>query len=370
MQRAFAEAEKASWLFTAPNPRVGALALKDGHVVGYGHHSGFGRAHAEEQALRDAGAWDAKKQRMVPGFADELYLSLEPCSSTQKKRPACVRWILEAGIRKVVVGAQDPNPVHAGRGLQQLREHGVEVVHLGLDAEFAQQNPAFLQFLHHPHRPWSLLKWAASVDGYTATKNGKSQWISNTDSRQETHVLRSLSQGVVIGRHTLQADQPRLSARLDGEDPIHQPTKVVVGGCDDVDASHPILQGAALRFWLQSEEPKCLPSWWTDLDHLLVMPSEEAGQVDLPRAVNVLRQEYGMHRILVEGGSTLHASFLQDALADAIVRYEAPVLFGGGLSAAQGLGVLTPQMAWRLQHEERLDLGDNLRRAFLLEPAE
>lgn len=367
MQRAFLEAARADWLFTAPNPRVGALAIKDGHVIGYGYYQAFGGAHAEERALHDAGAWDAENQCMKAGMVDEMVVTLEPCSShaKEKKRPRCSNFLLQAGVERLVVGSMDPNPLHQGTAYPALKEAGVEIVEMGLEDQFTAMNDAFLGSLHTPDLPWILLKWASSIDGRTATPSGTSQWITGPEARAEVHQLRNLSQGVLAGKGTVQLDQPRLTARDAQGAPNLACARLMVGCMQGLQANHPVLQDAAPRYWIE-KSTSTKPSWWSQEDHLVETTTTADGRLDLSTALRKCKTEYGLSRILVEGGSHLHASLLEAGLAHAIVRYEAPLLMFGGLAACEGMGVAQPQEGIHLIAEERRDLGADLRRAFLL----
>jgi diaminohydroxyphosphoribosylaminopyrimidine deaminase/5-amino-6-(5-phosphoribosylamino)uracil reductase len=369
LARAFQEAERAGWLLTAPNPRVGALALLDGHVVGHGHHAACGLAHAEEAALRDAGAWDEKSDRPIPGRVDEMIVSLEPCSSEGdgKRRRPCATLLLEAGVKRVVVGAGDPDPRHRGAGLAKLREAGVEVVEAREDAGFRAQNLAFLSSLAAPKRPFTVLKWAATLDGRTATRSMSSQWITGPAARAEVQRLRAVSDGVLVGPGTLAADQPRLDARTLSEDPLQrQPIRLFWGAARAATAGEGPGTVPGPRWWLESEER--LPSGADGDDRCLVIAAGSLGGLDPVAAMGRLHEE-GIRRILVEGGSRLQGRLLAAGMIDAVVRYEAPSLFGGGLGSLEGDGVEEPMQAWRLTAEERLDLGPDLRRAFLLDAA-
>ncbi|MGB0952164.1 MAG: bifunctional diaminohydroxyphosphoribosylaminopyrimidine deaminase/5-amino-6-(5-phosphoribosylamino)uracil reductase RibD [Planctomycetota bacterium] len=371
LRRAFREAERAGWLTTAPNPRVGALALRDGHVIGYGHHQVFGGAHAEENALRDAGAWNETTGRMEPGHVDEIIVTLEPCSARSggKKRTPCLEHLLQAGVKRVVVGATDPDARHQGKAFAAMEEQGIEVVHLEEDACFAAQNPAFLAALEHPKRPWTLLKWAASLDGYTATPDGTSQWITSEAARTEVHALRGCSHAVMAAKGTLQKDRPRLTARDAVQGLQRNTARILVDAFSSVQAGDPLLEDDVARYWIvdQEEAEAPSPSWWTDLDHRIAVPRGITGALVLEPGLEALRQEHGIQRILVEGGARLHGSLLQSSLADAILRYEAPLLMAGGHGSCVATGYATPQEGLHLIAEERADLGPDLRRAFLVQ---
>ncbi|MDP7062622.1 MAG: bifunctional diaminohydroxyphosphoribosylaminopyrimidine deaminase/5-amino-6-(5-phosphoribosylamino)uracil reductase RibD [Planctomycetota bacterium] len=366
LERAFAEADKAEWLWTAPNPRVGALALCDGHVVGYGSHQRFGQAHAEEAALQDAGAIDG--DCAIPGRVDEIIVSLEPCSArggTKKRRP-CLEWIIEAQVKRVVIGATDPDPRHQGASIKQLRAAGVEVICSNAQSRFEQQNPAFLSALSQSQRPWILLKWAASLDGRTATAHGVSQWITGSVAREEVHGLRAVSHGVMAGKRTVAIDNPHLTAR--NTTGICNPhlARVLVGALDTVRPGSALLADDCPRIWIEGNA-KQLPTWANEADRLVEVGQVAGGKLNVKEAMSRLKSDFGIHRLLVEGGARLHGNLLAAGLADAIVRYEAPLLLGGGLGSICGDGVEHPREGWHLGMEERQNLGDDLRRAFLIQ---
>jgi diaminohydroxyphosphoribosylaminopyrimidine deaminase/5-amino-6-(5-phosphoribosylamino)uracil reductase len=344
MQRAFAEAAKSDWLFTAPNPLVGAIALCGGHVVAYGHHQQFGQAHAEEMALQDCLQ------------ADELYVTLEPCSSKggAKKRASCVELISKSNVKRVVIGATDPDPRHAGRAIELLRQQGIEVELLNCDEQFAAQNPAFLSHLARKV-PFTIVKWASTADGFIASSSGKSKWISNPESRAEVHQLRSSSQAIAVAKGTVVADNPSLTAR-DVEHNILN-TKVLVGCANAVDNDFKILQDDMQRLWFDSDA--CSPSWSTDADSFHC-------QTDLVEIWVQLFEQYHLGRVFIEGGPRFIHSLIHLGLVHAIVKYEAPLLFGGGMSAIAADGFDSPQQAMRLEHELRRDHGGDLRRAWLI----
>lgn len=344
MQRAFAEAAKSDWLFTSPNPLVGAIALCDGHVVGYGHHHQFGQAHAEEMALAECPE------------ADELYVTLEPCCSSGKGkiRSACVDLILKSMVKRVIVGATDPNTRHAGRGFDLLREQGIEVVVLECDQQFAEQNHAFLAHLSRDV-PFTIVKWAATVDGFIAASKGKSRWISNQQSRAEVHRLRGASQAIAVAKGTVVADNPSLTAR-DVEHNILQ-TKLLIGCANSVTADSKLLQDDMQRLWFDSSD--CNPDWAGVNDNFYC-------QTELATIWQQLRQQHQINRVFVEGGPRFIHSLVHLGLVHAVVKYEAPLLLGGGLSAISGDGFESPQHALSLHHELRCDHGADLRRAWLI----
>jgi len=202
---------------------VGAVLVRDGRVVAEGFHAAYGQAHAEVAAMADARA------RGVDLAACTLVVTLEPCNH-QGRTPPCTRAVLDAGIRRVVIGSRDPNPDVAGCGAEVLRAAGIEVV-LGVEEQLCRDLIAdFLVWKTTP-RPYVLLKMAATLDGRTATRVGHSRWISSEASRAQVHWLRSRAGAVMVGGGTLRADDPRLTARLHGrEREGRQPLAVAVSG--------------------------------------------------------------------------------------------------------------------------------------------
>ena len=188
---------------TSPNPLVGCVVLDaDGQLVGDGYHRQAGEPHAEVMALRRAG------DRSQGGT---LYVTLEPCCH-HGRTPPCSEAVIAAGLQRVVIALDDPDPRVAGGGIAQLKAAGIEVTSGVRQAEAAQQNRAFLHRLR-TGRPWGLLKWAMSLDGRTALSNGASQWISSPPARSWVHQLRAGVDAVIIGGGTLRADNPLLTSR-------------------------------------------------------------------------------------------------------------------------------------------------------------
>jgi len=364
--RAQAEARKASWLFTAPNPRVGAIALQEGHVVGRGFHRVFGGPHAEEMALRDAGAWCEKSNQPLAGFVDEMMITLEPCckpTATKKRRP-CTDLLLEAGVRKVTFGLNDPNDSQTGAA-EKLNRAGVQVATLREDRSFRRLNPAFFRYLTCVNRPWIFLKWASSLDGKMATSGGVSQWITGQEARQEVHQLRAISDAILIGKTTLIEDDPSLTARITPPS-AKQPLRVLLDPPSTFPANAKILQGDAPRLWVLEDGPQKVGAW--PIEDAVVRVPRLSGNLCLTTLVEKLATEFSVRRLMVEGGAKVHGSFLAEGLVDAIVRYEAPFLLGGPRCAVDGPSFSSPQDALHLVSEETAPLGRDVRRALCVPP--
>jgi len=321
-----------------PNPLVGAVVLDaTGTVVGVGWHRHFGGPHAEVYALADAG------ERARGGT---LVVTLEPCCH-HGKTPPCTDAVLAAGVTRVVAAMADPFPRVAGGGLARLREAGV-VADVGVcEAEARRQNAAYLKLLA-TGRPWVHLKWAASLDGKTATRTGDSQWISGPESRRRVHELRGVVDAVVVGRGTVEADDPLLTARPPGP---RAATRVVLTASGRLPERCKLRDTArevpVLVFTAAGNEGR-LAGWAADGAEVLALPAGDGAL-----SVDDVLVELGRRRmthVLVEGGAAVHGAFLDAGAADELHVFVAPVLIGGAAApgSAGGRGVAKLAEALRL----------------------
>lgn len=327
MARALELAAKARGK-TAPNPMVGAVLVKGGQVIGEGYHRRAGDDHAEIVALKASGGGARNST---------LYVTLEPCCHVGRTGP-CADRIIAAGVKRVVVAMQDPDPRVRGRGARTLRAAGIDVTMGVLREQARQLNEEFVKF-HTVGQPFVTLKIAQSLDGRVATRTGDSQWITSAEARAYGHRLRAESDGVVVGMGTVRADNPTLTVRLvKGRNPF----RIVV-------ASH-------LRFPL-----RCKLVSANDDHRTIIASSEEEiqrysrrsrnhnltywsvlqtrdGLIDL---TDLLSQAsaFGLRSLLVEGGAKLATSFLKAGLVDKIVVMTAPKIIGDGIDAVGDLQV-------------------------------
>lgn len=308
-----------------PNPRVGCVLLSaDGTTLGEGWHRGAGTAHAEVAALA------AARERGADVRGATAVVTLEPCDHTGRTGP-CSRALLAAGVARVVVGVEDPNPV-AGGGAARLRAAGVEVVTGVLAGAGAEALGAWLPAVTRG-RPFVTLKLAASLDGRVAAPDGSSRWITSQVARRHAHGMRAEVGAIAVGTGTVLADDPSLTARTgDGSLVEHQPLRVVVGRRD-------VPVGARLRG-----------------------PGGELVHVRSHDPAVVLAELHGreVRHVLVEGGPTLAAAFLAAGLVDEVHAYVAPVLLGAGPAALGDVGVRTLGDAVRLETREVLPLGPDV----------
>jgi diaminohydroxyphosphoribosylaminopyrimidine deaminase/5-amino-6-(5-phosphoribosylamino)uracil reductase len=309
-----------------PNPPVGALVVRDGQVVGRGSHPFYGGPHAEVLALESAGAG---------ARGGTLVVTLEPCSSSGKT-PPCTGLVERSGVARVVVGAVDPDPRHAGAGLEFLRERGVEVV--GPVAEHRTEH-LLRRFRRHLalRRPFLICKWAMTLDGKLATRTGESRWISGEASRAIVHELRGRVDGILVGAGTVARDRPSLTARPEG--PLRA-LRIILDRGLRTPPDWPALCDGGPPILL-FHEPAASTSRKTRLNQAGARTvSAEAGDRFL---ISVLEQLHaqGTKRVLVEGGARILGLLNDQRLIDQVLVFVGPRLFGGALapSPLAGLGI-------------------------------
>jgi diaminohydroxyphosphoribosylaminopyrimidine deaminase/5-amino-6-(5-phosphoribosylamino)uracil reductase len=328
---------------TAPNPSVGAVLVKAGELIGEGHTQPVGGAHAEAMAIADCG------DRGHDPRGSTLFVTLEPCNH-HGRTPPCTDAILEAGIAKVVVGCLDPFPKMQGKSLTQLRAAGVEVV-LGVQAEACRALVrGFARALLH-HLPEVTCKVAMSLDGRIATDAGESQWITGPESREHGHGLRHHHDAIVVGRRTVEADDPRLSCRIaHGVDP----TPVVLDTELRIDAEARVLAGSRRAVVVCATDAPERP-----LNADVVRVPRGPGGVDIEQTLRALADR-GLHRVLIEGGGQVHRSLLDAQLVDTLMVYVGGVVVPGGRSWIGGAPLGALGDALRLQAPEVAALGPDV----------
>jgi diaminohydroxyphosphoribosylaminopyrimidine deaminase / 5-amino-6-(5-phosphoribosylamino)uracil reductase len=334
----------------SPNPRVGAVIVKDGVVLAEGFHARFGGPHAEADAL----------SRLEPGAAggSTLYVNLEPCGH-EGKTPPCTDAIIRSGIRRVVIGVPDPNPLVAGSGIRRLRRAGLDVETGVVKEECERLNEAFFKFITRK-KPFVTLKIAQTLDGKIAARNGLSKWITGEASRKWVHRLRAESDAVLIGIGTALADDPELTARgarwgrprrivLDSRARIPLKSRLMSGPDPEktVIAAAPDVSGARMKSLLNRGV-----TVWT-------VRRGADGRLDLGFLLGKAAGE-GVTSLLVEGGKEVFTSFLGSGLVDKVIVFTAPKLFGEGLNAFGDLGVEKPEGAVAFRSVRWRRLGGDL----------
>lgn len=320
--------------YTSPNPMVGAVIVNDGEIVGRGYHQSAGKAHAEVIAIEDAGA--ASKNAT-------LYVTLEPCNHTGRT-PPCTERILEAGIKRVVVAMQDPNPHVKGGGMQYLSDHDVDITPGILEAEAQRLNEVFVKFIR-TKRPFVILKCAATLDGQMASRTGDSKWVTGTKARQHVHRLRHAVDAIMVGIGTIKMDDPRLTTRIDnrsGRDPV----RIVLDTHLSVPENAKVVQQRSRADTLVvTGEVSAIPALAKKKAFL-----EEAGVRVMEAAVNedgidlealmIALGKRDITSLLIEGGGQVIASSLAAGIVDKIAFFYAPKIYGGndGVSICNAKG--------------------------------
>ncbi|MCK8823610.1 bifunctional diaminohydroxyphosphoribosylaminopyrimidine deaminase/5-amino-6-(5-phosphoribosylamino)uracil reductase RibD [Fuchsiella alkaliacetigena] len=337
---------------TSPNPMVGAVIVKDNEIIGQGYHQAAGEAHAEVNALAEAGA---------EAQGATVYVNLEPCSH-QGRTPPCTEALIEAQVSRVVVAMQDPNPQVAGRGLDALQAAGIEV-ESGLLAEEAKQlNEAFIKYITTGY-PFVISKGAMTLDGKIATRTGDSKWISCEQSRQYTHYLRDEVDAILVGIGTVLADDPRLTARLpdrEGRDPLRivlDSTLKIPEQCNLVtqesSAKTVVVTTAASSF----QKRMALKEQGVEIWQL----GDCQGAIDLEALLVELGKREIM-QLLIEGGSEVNYSFLAGGLVDKLMYFIAPKLIGGreAVSIVGGRGIEKIEQGINIDKLQVEQLGEDL----------
>jgi diaminohydroxyphosphoribosylaminopyrimidine deaminase/5-amino-6-(5-phosphoribosylamino)uracil reductase len=375
MRRAIRLAKRG---FPAPNPHVGAVIVKDGVLVGEGFHPYKGAPHAEVYALQQAG----ERARGAT-----LYVTLEPCCH-YGFTPPCTNAIREAGIARVVVGMLDPNPEVNGKGVEQLREAGVQVEILSPDIPAEAKlidaleavNRIYLYWRRH-NRPFITLKAAMSLDGKIATHTGDSKWITGTRARGMAHRLRAEHQAVLVGVETVIRDRPRLTARVRGV--RNQPLRVVLDaqvrlsrwrrkprempilntwrGLQDLPT---IVFYKGLPYYPDGKQLHKAARWLEELGVFtepIYSNPEDPYRVNVREVVDYLWHIREVRSILVEGGGQVAASFLEAKLANRIAYFYSPKLIGGvdARTALEGLGVAEVARAPRVVNITHRKFGED-----------
>ena len=331
---------------TRPNPVVGALLVRGGRVLARGYHRRAGLPHAEIEALSRKG---------VRTQGATLYVTLDPCCHQGRTGP-CTDAILAAGIRRVVVGCCDENPLVSGRGVLHLRRAGIRVDVGCLDHECRRQNRAFFRWVR-AHRPWVTLKVATTLDGFIGSgeahpRDPSARFVSGKAARAHAHLLRSQHDAVLVGVGTVLVDNPRLTVRLPGPAGL-SPLRVVLDGHLRTPPTARLIRQLGtppvLIIGAQSREGASDASARLGRARalrragaeVLLLPADRAGRVPIRSLLRALA-ECGVQSLLVEGGSRVHGAFISAALVDSIAFFVAPRLVGGGRPIAEG-----PGLDWR-----------------------
>tara|TARA_Y100001968_G_scaffold244688_1_gene228739 strand:+ start:251 stop:1345 length:1095 start_codon:yes stop_codon:yes gene_type:complete len=320
---------------TSPNPLVGAIVLDSrGQLVGEGYHSGAGRAHAEIEALAQAG------EKSIGGT---IVVTLEPCCH-RGLTPPCTEALIKAGLKKVIVGMVDPDPRVSGKGISRLKDSGLQVIHGVLNQECEEINREF-SFRVKNGRPWGILKWAMSLDGRIALPNGSSKWITNDYSRDSVHQIRSKCDAVIVGGKTVRVDDPLLTSRGKSEP---EPLRVVFSKTLDL-PKFSKLWNTKLAKTLIAYGPEGDEAFFSDLQD---GPEKLRLNSNDPSELLTLLAEKGCNKILWECGPLLATSAIAANCVQELVVFVAPKLLGGNpaMSPLNSFGFESISSTYKLQH--------------------
>lgn len=342
MRRAIELARQGQYS-TKPNPNVGCVIVKDGVVVGEGFHPKAGQPHAEVFAMRQAG-------EQARGAT--AYVTLEPCAH-YGRTPPCAKGLVEAGLAKVIVACPDPNPLVAGKGVQILKEAGIEVEVGICEDEAHLLNDGFLKAMA-TGMPYVRLKIASSLDGRTAMASGESKWITGVEARQDVQHWRAISGAVITGIDTVLADDCQLNVRslkeVDDISTIVQPKRIILDRQGRLPLTAKILENP--------ETVMVMGPYRQELAELGVI------QLEIQPLKELLQQLVQLHQIydvLVESGATLSTAFLQAGLVDELISYVAPTLLGQTARSMLNaeFSRMAEQLRFKLQDVTRV--GDDVR---------
>ena len=352
MRRAL-ELAKLGEGYTSPNPMVGCVVVKDGRIISEGYHECYGEYHAERNAL-------TRCTEDTEGA--DLYVTLEPCCH-YGKTPPCTEIIIEKKIGRVFVGSMDSNPLVAGKGVQILRDHGIEVETGILEEECKKLNEVFYHYIQKK-TPFVVMKYAMTLDGKIACATGDSKWVTGEEARRQVHEMRGRYKGIMAGIGTVLADDPMLNCRVKGGvDPI----RIICDSQLRIPMESQIVRTA-------SEIPTIVACEHTELESekkqkkaealreagIQIIPTKGAHGVNLSELMKILGEQK-IDSILLEGGGTLNASALEDGIVNKVYAYIAGKIIGGmdARSPVEGIGVEKMKDAIQLTNIEITRIGDD-----------
>ncbi|MDF2522460.1 MAG: riboflavin biosynthesis protein RibD [Clostridiales bacterium] len=340
MKRAL-ELAKGGWGKTNPNPLVGAVIVKNGEIIAEGFHEAIGHAHAEASALQNS-------KQSVEGCT--LYVNLEPCSH-YGRTPPCAKAIIEAGIKEVIVAMVDPNPKVAGRGIQMLKDAGIQVTVGILELEAKKLNEIFIHYISEK-KPFVIMKTAMTLDGKAASISGGSKWITGECSRQYVHVMRDRVSAIMVGVNTVIKDNPMLTARLPLKE-CKDPIRIIVDSIGRIPIESDVLHvhsNAGVILATTSSINKEKEKLLLNKGVRIVKAGGENGIVDLTLLMDEL-YKMEIDSVLLEGGGTLNASALKAGIVDKVMMFISPKIIGGSsaITPVEGEGILHMKDALKLQ---------------------
>lgn len=338
--------------FVNPNPLVGAVIVKDDQIIGRGWHEYFGGPHAEVNAIKDANG--------NAGNAT-IYVTLEPCSN-YGKTPPCSLEIIRNKFSRVVVGCIDPNPLVAGRGIEMIRNAGIEVQSGILENEVKELNEVFFKFIS-TQLPFVVMKTAMSLDGKITTKTGDSKWISGEESRKRVHELRNQYSGIMVGINTVIKDDPLLNVRdINGN--TKNPIRIIVDSKARTPLKAKIINSPEIAptiIAVTDQAPDEKLSQLKEKKVQVIVCSEQNNRVDLRFLMQELAKQ-NIDSILLEGGGTLNFEAIQQGIVDKVIVFIAPKIIGGveAITPVEGRGISRLTNAVELENLKTIQSGQDI----------
>lgn len=330
---------------TNPNPLVGAVVVKENEIIGYGSHLKAGEKHAEVHALEMAG---------VDAVGATLYVTLEPCSHTGKT-PPCTDFIIQSGIKHVVIASLDPND--KVDGVDELRKAGIQVITGVLKEEALLMNRPFFHYIKNK-TPFITLKTAMSLDGKIATETGESQWITGEKARADSHTYRASHDAILVGVNTVLADNPRLTARIKGGT-CRQPIRIILDTRLRTPIGSHVIQDNETETWIfvgRNVLPEVINEF-NAYSHVSIIQLEE-DKLDVDQILHVLG-ERNIMSLFIEGGAKVSSSFLKQAQPNELIIYMAPIVIGGEKApspfSGDGFAQLIEAPRVKIEKVEQLD---------------
>ncbi len=308
---------------TSPNPSVGAVVVKNGKVIGKGHTMPPPGSHAEVVAIESA-------TESVEGST--MFVTLEPCSF-HGRTPSCAKLIVESKIKKVYIASLDPHPKVAGKGVEILKDAGIEV-EVGLLQEQAEYLHRFFFFSLQNEIPYITLKAAQTLDGFVARDNGNSKWISNAMSRRNTHRQRGFYDAILVGFNTLISDNPTLNVRMvtSKSEPIRVVLWTRKGVEIDLEHYNIISENGAKTIIIYTKLKESYIQKYSSDDIIFIKAELNNGEVDLFNVLKQLKDKFNILSLFVEGGAAVLSNFYNQSLFNELLLYVAPKIFGHGIS--------------------------------------
>lgn len=348
MKRALLLAERGCG-FVNPNPMVGAVIVKNGTIIGEGYHERYGQLHAERNAI-------AACRESAEGAV--MYVTLEPCCH-YGQTPPCTEAIIKSGIKKVFVGSMDPNPQVGGKGIENLRDKGIEVVTGILEKECLELNEIFFHYIK-TKIPLVTMKYAMTLDGKIATYTGKSKWITGEKAREHVHYTRQRHAAIMVGVGTVIADDPLLTCRIPGG---RNPIRIICDTRLRTPISAQVIKTARQveTYIATSCTDELKREAFIQAGCKIITVAEAENHINLEELLIKLGEEK-IDSILLEGGAALNYSALKAGIVNKVQAYIAPKIFGGekAKSPVGGAGIALPDEAFLLAGKKVIFLGEDI----------